>query len=262
MPASNKKNNNPSSSSESSGLLRLSKLMAERGICSRREADQYIQQGQVLVNGEKITELGTKVSPDVRIELGAEALKQQKQLITVLLNKPIGYVSNLPEKGYEPAIVLLTEDNYYFEEYPECEPYRLNGLAVAGRLDIDSQGLMIFTQDGRLAKQVIGENSEIEKEYLVRVRGNLSREQLQLLRHGLELDGKKLKPAQVSWINDDQLKFILKEGKKRQIRRMCEMVGLTVLGLKRVRIGEIKLGDLPEGRWRFLEPHEKLSRRD
>ena len=245
---------------DSIGPVRLSKLMAERGICSRREADEYIARGQVLVNGQVISELGTKVDPNVRIELGSEALKSQKQLVTVLLNKPIGYVSNLPEKGYEPAVILLTEENYAGgAQKPHVIPVKLNGLAAAGRLDIDSQGLMVFTQDGRLAKQLIGENSEIEKEYLVRVSGNLPAKQLELLRYGLELDEKKLKPAHVEWVNEDQLRFVLKEGRKRQIRRMCEAVGLRVLGLKRVRIGSIMLGDLPEGRWRFMDESESFS---
>ena len=134
----------------------------------------------------------------------------------------------------------------------------LKNLAVVGRLDIDSQGLLIFTQDGRLAKKLIGENSDIEKEYIVRVEGFLSKEQLGLLNFGLELDGEKLKPAKVEWINEDQLRFILKQGKKRQIRRMCELVGLRITGLKRVRVGKLMLGKLPEGRWRFLDSEEEI----
>lgn len=239
--------------------IRLSKLMADKGICSRREADAYIEQGLVLVNGERVTVLGTKVDPSASVTLEARALKQQKQLVTIILNKPIGYVSSQPEPGYEPAIRLITQENQFSPRPGEkLTKLHLEKLAVAGRLDIDSQGLLLFTQDGRIAKKIIGENSEIEKEYLVRVSGNLSREDLEKLRYGLELDGKKLKPAQVSWINEDQLKFILTEGKKRQVRRMCELVGLKVLGLKRVRIGKLKLGNLPEGQWRFLNSNEQI----
>ena len=134
----------------------------------------------------------------------------------------------------------------------------MRGLAPAGRLDIDSQGLLVLTQDGRIAKQLIGEDSQIEKEYLVRVDGQLSEKDLKLLNHGLSLDGARLKPAKVSWQNKDQLRFILKEGKKRQIRRMCELVGLKVVGLKRVRIGKVRLGDLPQGEWRYLRPDERF----
>jgi 23S rRNA pseudouridine2604 synthase len=244
---------------ESKALVRLSKLMAERGICSRREADELIALGHVYVDGLRVKELGTKVSPDVRIELSEEAKRELSKLVTVLLNKPIGYVSAQPEKDYEPAIVLLTKENYAGEGPPPFEPRSLQGLAVAGRLDIDSQGLLVFTQDGKVAKTLIGENSPVEKEYLVRVAGELPPDKLKLLRHGLELDGVKLKPAQVEWVNEDQLRFVLTEGRKRQVRRMCEAVGLRVLGLKRVRVGAVRLGNLPEGKWRFLSPGESFT---
>ncbi|QDK37775.1 pseudouridine synthase [Bdellovibrio sp. NC01] len=239
--------------------VRLSKLMAERGICSRREADDYIARGLVLVNGEKIDQLGTKVDPNVKITLEAQALKQQKRLATIILNKPVGYVSAQPEPQYTPAIRLLTPDNQFGESKQRLTPDHLKGIAVAGRLDIDSQGLLLFTQDGRIAKKIIGEDSKIEKEYIVRVQGQLAPNGLKLLNHGLSLDGKALKPAKVEWINEDQLRFILQEGKKRQIRRMCELVGLKVTGLKRVRVGKLRLGKLPEGKWRFLEDDETLD---
>ncbi len=238
--------------------IRLSKLMAERGICSRREADAYIEKGLVLVNGVKVDQLGTKVSPHVSIVLQPEALKNQKSLASIILNKPIGYVSAQPEPPYTPAVRLITPENQWGVSKLKLKPEHFNGLAVAGRLDIDSQGLLLFTQDGRIAKKLIGDDTEIEKEYLVRVEGPLPHAQLALLRHGLVLDGKKLRPAQVDWLNEDQLRFILQEGRKRQIRRMCEAVGLRVTGLKRVRVGKLKLGDLPEGKWRFLEENEPI----
>lgn len=238
--------------------LRLSKLMSERGICSRREADDYISMGYVFVNGEKVSELGTKVLPNVKITLDSPALKKQNNLVTILVNKPIGYVSGQPEPGYEPAIRLVKDSTQFSNQKKTLQRGDLKDIAVVGRLDIDSQGLLIFTQDGRLAKKLIGENSTVEKEYIVRVQGRLSAEQLGLLNFGLELDGEKLKPAKVEWINDDQLRFILKQGKKRQIRRMCELVGLRVAGLKRVRVGKLVLGKLPEGRWRFLDADEEI----
>ncbi|HEY8271888.1 MAG TPA: pseudouridine synthase [Pseudobdellovibrionaceae bacterium] len=244
---------------EGKDKVRLSKLMAEKGLCSRREADIYIAEGLVYVNGEKVSVLGTKVSPQDRVTLDARVLKTQNNLATILLNKPVGYVSAQPEPQYTPAIKLLTPENQFGVSKQKLKSDSFAGLAVAGRLDIDSQGLLIFTQDGRIAKQIIGENSKIDKEYLVRVEGILPKEKLQLLRYGLELDGKKLKPAVVEWVNEDQLRFILNEGKKRQIRRMCELVGLRVRGLKRVRVGKITLGQLPEGKWRFLEADESLD---
>ena len=244
--------------SEPNEPLRLSKLMSERGICSRREADEYISKGYVFVNGQRVSELGTKVLPDVKITLDAPALKKQNNLVTIILNKPIGYVSSQPEPGYEPAIRLVKDSTQFSNQKKTLQLGDLKDIAVVGRLDIDSQGLLIFTQDGRLAKKLIGENSTVEKEYMVRVEGALSHEQLALLNFGLELDGEKLKPAKVDWINEDQLRFILKQGKKRQIRRMCELVGLRVTGLKRVRVGKLMLGKLPEGRWRFLDPDEEI----
>ena len=135
---------------------------------------------------------------------------------------------------------------------------QLKGLEPAGRLDIDSNGLLVLTQDGRVARKIIGEESEVDKEYLVRVTGKISADGLKLLNHGLSLDGKKLKPAQVSWQNEDQLCFVLHEGKKRQIRRMCELVGLKVIGLKRVRIGKVMLGNIPPGQWRYLRDDERF----
>lgn len=245
--------------------IRLSKLMTERGICSRREADIWIENGLVYVDNIKVTQLGTKVTRNVKITLDTQALVQQKKLITVVLNKPVGYVSNLPERSYKQALELITKDNYYgsMNEIPRDFWHQLNTsnktLSVVGRLDIESQGLLLLSHDGRLVKSIIGDTSEMDKEYIVRVQGHLSEHDLALLRHGLELDGSPLKVAHVDWINDDQLKFVLTEGKKRQIRRMCELVGLTVLGLKRVRIGPLKLGSLPEGKWRLLTEQEKKN---
>ncbi len=240
-------------------MVRLSKLMAQRGVCSRREADAFIEQGLVSVNGVIVDRLGAKVAPDAEITLAPRAVKKQKEFITILLNKPVGYVSAQPEPGYAPAIKLLTVANQFGKGNNRLMPEHLKGLAVAGRLDIDSQGLLLFTQDGRLAKKIIGEESRVEKEYIVRVRGSLSDDGLRLLRDGLSLDSRALKPAHVEWINRDQLRFVLREGRKRQIRRMCDLVGLKVVGLKRVRIGKIKLGDLPEGKWRFLEADESVD---
>lgn len=236
--------------------LRLSKLMAQRNLCSRREADAWIEKGWVKVDGIIVSELGSKVLPDVKIEISSQAKKQQSELATIILNKPVGYVSSQPEPGYTPAVKLITPENQYGDL--QLKHSHFDGLAVVGRLDIDSQGLLLFTQDGRLAKQIIGEDTEIEKEYLVRYSGKVTEEKLALLRFGLSLDDKPLKSARIEILNNDQLKFILKEGRKRQIRRMMELVDLRVTGLKRVRIGKLTLGKLPEGQWRFLSTTEVI----
>ena len=240
--------------------IRVSKLMSEQGICSRREADGYIERGWVLVDGVPVTELGTRIYPTQRITLSKAAQSRQDASVTILLNKPIGYVSGQPEKNYHPAVTLVTARSRFSGDRSPLRfsPAHLRGLAPAGRLDIDSTGLLVMTQDGRIARQLIGENSGMEKEYLVRVEGRLSQEGLARLNFGLSLDGVALKRAEVGWQNRDQLKFVLREGKKRQVRRMCEQVGLTVTGLKRVRIGNVRLGDLPPGQWRYLRADERF----
>jgi 23S rRNA pseudouridine2604 synthase len=239
-------------------FVRISKLLSLRGICSRREADDFIAQGLVFVDGVRVTELGSRAHPDANITLDRKAHVHQSRQVTILLNKPVGYVSGQPEPGYTPAIELIRTENHWAEDpISHFAPGMLKSLAPAGRLDIDSTGLLVLTQEGRIAKKLIGEDSTIEKEYLVRVEGRmLYRDGLEMLNHGLALDGKALKPAKVSWQNEDQLRFVLREGKKRQIRRMCEQVGLNVVGLKRIRIGRVKLAALPLGQWRFLGEDE------
>jgi len=237
---------------------RLSKRMGELGLCSRREADEWIAKGWVKVDGKVVDTLGVRVSPLARIEVDPAATAQQSELVTILLHKPVGYVSGQAEDGYDPAVVLIRPENRWAEDPSplQFQPAHLRGLAPAGRLDIDSTGLLVFTQDGRVAKHLIGQDSSVEKEYLVRVEGTLADDGMRRLRHGLMLDGVRLKPAQVTWQNDDQLRFLLREGRKRQIRRMCELVGLVVTGLKRVRSGNVPLGRLPVGQWRYLRRDE------
>ena len=247
--------------------LRLSKRMSELGLCSRREADEWIEKGWVYVDGEVVDTLGAKVTPEQRIEVDPAALAAQARQVTILLHKPVGYVSGQAEDGYEPAATLVTADNHWDGDRSgiRFSAQHLRTLAPAGRLDIDSTGLLVLTQDGRVAKQLIGESSDIDKEYLVRVTyGDIEAEVdqhfppelLAKLRHGLSLDDVPLKPALVSWQNGEQLRFVLREGKKRQIRRMCELVGLKVVGLKRVRMGRVLLGALPQGQWRYLSADE------
>ena len=238
---------------------RLSKIMAAKGLCSRREADFLIEKGWVRVDGQVQKELGVKVLPTAKIDLDARAKDVLGKQVTILYHKPIGVVSGQPEGRYKAAMECIGLDNQWDRKTAmPFHPGMLKGLAPAGRLDIDSTGLLVLTQDGRVAKQLIDANSTVDKEYLVRVEGQIGDRGLELLRHGLTLDGEELKPAKVSWLNEDQLRFVLVEGKKRQIRRMCEMVGLRVVGLKRVRMGRVMLGELPVGQWRLLQPNERF----
>jgi len=232
--------------------------MAAIGLCSRREADEWIEKGWVRVDGERVTQLGTRTLPEQKITIERAARSEQQSRVTILLHKPLGYVSGQAESGHQPASVLISPTTHWQDDPSGIDFQRsqLLGLAPAGRLDIDSTGLLVLTQDGRIARQLIGADSAIEKEYLVRVQGSLDAEGLTRLQHGLALDGVALKPAHVSWLNEDQLRFVLREGRNRQVRRMCELVGLKVLALKRVRIGQVMLGHLPRGQWRFLGADE------
>lgn len=230
--------------------LRLSKLLSQRGICSRRDADRHIAEGNVSVNGRLVTTLGTKVDRNACV-----SLETTERPLTVVLNKPVGYVSTQPESGQRSALELILLDNQFGAKKRVSIP-RFKMLSVAGRLDIDSKGLLVFTQDGVVARRLIGPQTTVEKEYLVRVEGTVDEERLRRLAFGLSLDGKPLKRAQVTRCAPNLLKVILKEGKKRQIRRMCEQVSLRVVELKRVRIGPIKLASLPQGKWRLLSRAE------
>jgi 23S rRNA pseudouridine2604 synthase len=224
-------------------------------MCSRREADRFIEQGLVAVDGVSVTTLGIKILPSQKITLDRRARNQQSRFATVLINKPLGFVSGLPEKGYQSAVILISQKN---RQHPNEPTPGRNGLAPAGRLDIDSTGLMVFTQDGRVAKMLVGPESDVEKEYITRVQGTITADKIKLLRHGLHLDGKVLKPARVENLGAYRLGFTLTEGRKRQIRRMCELVDLKVTRLTRIRIGKITLGDLPLGKWRLLQPGERF----
>jgi 23S rRNA pseudouridine2604 synthase len=237
-------------------------VLSDRGLASRREADEWIEAGWVRVEGRPAV-LGQRVRGDERIEIDPAARQQQARRVTVLLHKPLGYVSGQAEDGHEPAAVLVRPERRWAEDRGlPWHPGHGRGLAPAGRLDIDSTGLLVLTQDGRIARHLIGDESDVEKEYLVRVEplgpGAFAADGLERLRHGLELDGHPLRPAKVSWANEDQLRFVLREGRKRQIRRMCELVGLKVLALKRVRIGSVVLGKLPPGQWRYLRDDERF----
>ncbi|MGA1724760.1 MAG: pseudouridine synthase [Burkholderiaceae bacterium] len=255
---------------QDSDNVRLNKLMAERGLCSRREADAWIAAGRVRVNGE-VAVMGQRVTPLARVEVDGQAQAESAARLTVLLHKPMGFVSGTPEDGHQPAVTLVTPERRWRGD--SCGGPRRGvdrkDLARAGRLDADSTGLLVLTQDGRVARRLVGDQGEVEKEYLVRVtcmhqgqvvqqgvRTRVPAQTLARLRHGLALDGEALRPAQVEWQNDEQLRFVLRQGKKRQIRRMCEAVGLRVVGLKRVRIGGVALGQLPLGQWRVLGPNE------
>ena len=223
---------------------RLQKVLAQRGWGSRRACEEIIAEGRVTVNGD-VAVLGRRVDVEVDIvEIDGAPVGVRPDLVYYLLNKPIDVIST----------AIDTHDRETVIDLVPAEPR----VYPVGRLDGDSEGLLLITNDGELTNRITHPKYGLEKEYLVRVQGKLRPGGLELLNEGLSLDGKRLKRALVEWQNEDQLRFVLREGKKRQIRRMCELVGLTVLGLKRVRIGRVMLADLPVGQWRYLGQHESF----
>lgn len=236
--------------------VRLNKWMAELGLCSRREAEALIEGGGVLVDGEVVERPGHKIEPGQTLTLAENAQRAIASKFTAVLNKPVDYVSAQPEGDQVPAVRLLKTANAVDGSRG---PAKHASLAPLGRLDQDSHGLLLLSEDGVLAKAIIGPQHSLEKEYLVTVKGELKEGRLTLLRNGLSLDNRRLKPAKVTREGGQTLRFVLKEGRKRQIRRMCDLVGLKVVDLQRVRIGPLELGDLERGKWRTLKAKERAA---
>lgn len=233
--------------------VRINKWLGQSGVCSRREADALIADGLVSIDGEVVRDAGRKLEQGQTLTLNDSATAELAQGQTLILHKPVGYVSSQPEPGKVPAVRLMTIAN----RIGDAEPPGRASLPPIGRLDEDSRGLLLLSSDGVVAKAVIGPESDLDKEYLVRVRGQVTEAKLTKLRHGLELDGRRLKPARVTVVEPQLLRFILKEGRNRQIRRMADLVELRVIDLHRIRIGPLHLGDLPEGKWRALTATER-----
>jgi 23S rRNA pseudouridine2604 synthase len=236
---------------------RVNRWLARNGVCSRREADALIAQGLVSIDGRTVDDAGHKIEAGQTLTLGDAAASRLGAALSVVLHKPAGIVSAQPEPGQVPAVRLLTREALVGQS--PMIPQRDTRLAPAGRLDMDSRGLLILSEDGVVAKAVIGPDSRLEKEYRVAVIGSITDAKLALLREGLELDGRRLKSADVSVISEQRLRIVLREGRNRQIRRMCELVDLKVVDLFRVRVGPIQLGDLPERRWRVLTADERRA---
>lgn len=221
---------------------RLQKILSAAGVCSRRQAETYLQAARVTVNGRPAG-LGDKVDPerDV-IALDGALVGKPKAFTYIMLHKPRGYVTTLSDDRGRPTVAQLIAG---------C-PIR---LWPVGRLDYDSEGLLLCTNDGALTQRLTHPSHQVEKEYLVRVSGDVDAA-LPILTAPMCLDGEPLAPAQVSRLSPDRLRVVIHQGKNRQVRRMCAAAGLEVLRLKRVREGSITLGNLPRGEWRFLTEHE------
>lgn len=236
--------------------VRINKWLGQTGVRSRREAEALIAAGMVTIDGESVTDAGRKIEPGQTLTLNDRGEAALASGVTILMHKPLGYVSGQPEPDKVPAVRLLTEANRVGDGAVPAEDASLPPI---GRLDEDSRGLLMLSSDGVVAKAVIGPQSRLDKEYLVRIEGDVTEKKLALLRRGLMLDGRILKYAKVSRMEQNRLRFILTEGRNRQIRRMCEMVDLEVIDLLRIRVGPIHLNNLPEGKWRMITAEERQA---
>lgn len=224
-------------------LVRLNKYIAFQGTCSRREADRLITNGAVLVNNRTITEMGYKIDPTIdKVSYNFDVDTYKSDKTTVMLYKPCGYVVSTQTDEGPTIYELLTE-------LPD-------DIVPIGRLDKDSSGLLLCTNDTSLPSHIIGENSNCEKEYAVEVNRTLYDNDLKRLRTGVMVLDKMTKPAVVRRLKRNSFKIILTEGRNRQIRRMCEVIGTRVIRLKRFRVGNIWLKNLEPGKWRILDNDE------
>ncbi len=225
--------------------IRLQKFLAKAGVCSRREGERLIAAGRVRVNGSVVREMGTRVDPEAdRVEVDGRPIAVKEKPVYILLNKPKGYISSCRHEG-EPIVVELV-------------PVRERVFPV-GRLDKDSTGLLLLTNDGRIHHRLAHPSFDHEKEYVVETRHEISDAALKQMAGGIEIDGKQTRPAEVRRESKNRFRIILREGRKRQIRRMVDAVENEVKSLHRVRMAGLSIGSLPEGKWRYLKEREVQS---
>ncbi|MCK6599908.1 MAG: rRNA pseudouridine synthase [Bdellovibrionaceae bacterium] len=231
--------------------VRLNKFLAESGVCSRRAADRIIAEGKVLVNGKKVFELGIKVSPTDRITVEGKPLKLETEKVYLMFHKPKGVLTTLTDPENRPTI----------GDYVARLPQR---VFPVGRLDWDSEGLILLTNDGEWANKIMQPSSEVTKTYLVKLNGKPEVSHFEKLRRGFSIPGGRVKALHIEKIRRkdgssqyDWIKIVIDEGKNRQIRFMFEKVGFDVLKLQRIGIGKLRLGNLEKGELQFLTAVEK-----
>jgi len=225
-------------------MIRLNKYLAQQGVASRRAVDLMIAEGKISVNGKTVQELGTKINPEKdKVLVGGKAFKSPERLVYILLNKPEGYVASAKKTEQAKDIVLD------LVKVPER-------IFPIGRLDKDTSGLLLLTNDGDLALKLTHPRYESEKEYEVMVKGNITNDLVREFEKGVRLWGERTNPAKVEVFASNQMRLIITEGKNRQIRRMCIKLGIPVITLRRVRIKNLRLGQLSLGHWRYLKPEE------
>lgn len=224
-------------------MIRLNKYIASSGVCSRRKADELIESGKVKINGIVTTKMGEQVdeTKDI-VEVANKKISLKEEKIYIMLNKPKGYVTTNSEQFNRPSTKDLIKEK--IRVFP------------IGRLDMNTEGLLILTNDGEFSNRLMHPSNKIEKKYIITLRTSVSDEQIKMLENGVDIGGYVTKPAKIKRLLPLELEIIISEGKNRQIRKMCEAVGANLKNLKRVQIGNLKLGDLKLGKYRFLSKEE------
>lgn len=234
---------------EQEGQVRLQKFLARAGVASRRASEKLIEAGRISVNGQVVTELGTKVDPEAdEVRLDGAPVRKAAEAVTLMLNKPAGYLTSMKDPQGRPCVAQLVP----LDEFPALYPL--------GRLDYDTTGLLLFSTDGELGNAVLHPSHHVDKTYRALVKGKPSEAALDRLRSGVVLDDGPTQPAEVRLAGrkgkNAYVEIIIHEGRKRQVKRMCEAIGHPVLQLHRASFGPLELGDLPEGKCRVLSEQE------
>ena len=230
---------------------RVQKFLANQGICSRRKAEEAILEGKVKVNGKVISELGTKIDPEVdNIEFEGKTVNGKIQKVYILLNKPIGYVTTVKDQFGRPTVMDLLQENSKKLEF---------SVVPVGRLDMYTSGALLLSNDGDFVYQLTHPKHEIDKTYQVTLKGKITQTEVEQLRNGVDIGDYITKPAQVRIMKIDEdkdisrVEIIIHEGKNRQVRRMCEAIGKKVLALHRSKIGNVSVKNLKIGKWCYLD---------
>lgn len=226
-------------------MIRLNKYIAECGICSRRKADILIESGKVLVNDIVIKDLGVKIDDTKdQVKVDGKTISKESKYVYIMLNKPKGYVTTNSEQFGRKSVLDLIDTDYR--------------IFPIGRLDMYTEGLLLLTNDGEFANKLMHPKNKVEKTYIANVKENITEEKIENLRNGVDIGGYITKPAKVRIISKDnnEIEIKISEGKNRQVRKMCEAVGLKVINLKRISIGKLNLGNLKIGKYRYLNNDE------
>ena len=224
--------------------IRLQKYMADCGVASRRKCEEIILQGKVNVNGIKVTELGTKVTEEDEVSVNGEVIKKVFKKVYIAMNKPVGYITSVSDEFDRPTVMNLVEDEIHTRVYP------------VGRLDFDTEGLLIMTNDGDLTFKLTHPKHTIYKTYVATLNDVPHPKDIERLKKGVVIDGKKTQQPKVNWLKDNIVEISISEGRNRQVRKMFEAIGYEVVTLQRIAIGNLTLGNIPLGRWRHLSNPE------